>query len=198
MPAQPELRRGAGEWEVRAFVEARIEPDGRKLNGLALTFHSLSENLGGFRERIAPEFVDRTLREGIDVRALVDHDSAKIIGRLSAGTLTLKKERSGLRAVINPPRTSYANDIVESVKRGDVSGMSFSFRITPDGDQWDEEDGELVRTLHDGWIREVSIVTFPAYPSTEIAMRSLDAFRGEQPWKPSVKLRARMIRAGIR
>ena len=186
----------ADQWERRFVpIEHRTETEGRKIKGYAIVFNSMSENLGGFKERIAPGFVDRTLREGVDVRALVDHDSAKVLGRLSAGTLRLAKDRTGLVAHISPPRTSYGADIVESVKRGDVSGMSFRFRITPDGDSWDEEDGYPVRTLNDGWISEVSVVTFPAYPETDAAVRSLRDFQQSAQWKPSHKLRDRIARA---
>lgn len=197
MPAAAE---SSSAWE-RRFVpfDLRAETDGRTIKGYAIVFNTLSENLGGFKERIRPEFVDRTLREGLDVRALIDHDSGKVIGRISAGTLKLQKDRRGLRSVISPPNTSYANDLIESVDRGDISGMSFAFRTTPDGEDWSEEDGLLIRDVLDGWIREVSVVSFPAYPDTSVALRSLDAFKAYQEahqlWKPSMKFRDRLARA---
>ncbi len=153
--------------------------DGRHLRGHAIVFDALSVDLGGFREIIRPEAVDRTLREAMDVRALIDHDSGKIIGRTRAGTLTLKKDRQGLRVDIDPdPEISYARDIIRAVQRGDVSGMSFAFRTLTD--DWRMEDGEVVRDVLDMEIREVSIVSFPAYPQTDIAHRSLEAFQKAQ------------------
>lgn len=167
------------EIEIRACIggELRVESRGvaRVIKGHAIVFESLSENLGGFREKIAPEAVDRTLKDGIDLRALVDHDSAKILGRLTAGTLRVEKDGRGLLVEIDPPETTVAQDIVESIKRRDVTGMSFSFRTIDD--EWDFKVDPPVRTLTDMLIREVSVVTFPAYLATDVAMRSLAARR---------------------
>jgi HK97 family phage prohead protease len=161
-----ELRHGGGDLTV----------DNSRIRGYAIVFESLSEDLGGFRERILPSAVDRTLREALDVRALVDHDSAKVIGRTRAGTLTLRKDRNGLKVEIDPPNTTAARDIVESVQRGDVSGMSFAFRTLED--DWHMEDGMPIRDVIDMKIREISIVSFPAYGATsvDVAKRSLDDF----------------------
>jgi uncharacterized protein len=108
-----------------AIGEVRVDTDGdRKIRGLAIVFNSRSVDLGGFIEIIKPEAVDRTLREGLDVRALVDHDTSKILGRTRAGTLQLRKGRSGLEVLIDPPNTTAARDILESMERGDVTGMA--------------------------------------------------------------------------
>lgn len=162
--------------ERRAFIDCRAEAsdNGKKIRGYAIRFNSLSEDLGGFREYIAPEAVDRTLTEGLDVRALVDHDSGKVIGRTRAGTLTLRKDSHGLKIEIDPDTDiSYANDIMRAVARGDVSGMSFGFRALED--TWNTEGKTPIRTVTDMRISEVSVVTFPAYQATsvEVAQRSL-------------------------
>jgi HK97 family phage prohead protease len=177
------VRSEQGGFERRMSGELRIGLEGdRKIRGTAVAFNSLSLDLGGFREIIKPEAVDRTLREGLDVRALVDHDSGKIIGRIKAGTLSLQRSRRGLEVVIDPPNTSYARDLIESVERGDISGMSFGFRVAPGGEEWRQEDGEHVRYVTDMTISEVSVVGFPAYPATDVqvAMRSLQNFQQEQ------------------
>lgn len=166
--------------ERRAFANCRAEAsdNGRKIRGYAIRFNALSEDLGGFREYIAPEAVDRTLNEGLDVRALVDHDSGKVIGRTRAGTLRLWKDTNGLRVEIEPDEEiSYARDVMRAVARGDVSGMSFRFRKIED--EWDYEGRVPVRTVTDMSISEVSIVTFPAYAATnvQVALRSLQEFQ---------------------
>jgi HK97 family phage prohead protease len=153
--------------------DLRVESRGvsRVIRGHAIVFDRLSENLGGFREKIAAVAVDRTLTDGVDLRALVDHDSARIIGRMSAGTLRVEKDGQGLRVEIDPPETTTGQDIVESIRRRDVQGMSFAFRTV--ADEWDFKADPPVRTVTDMLVREVSIVTFPAYPQTDVAMRAL-------------------------
>jgi uncharacterized protein len=169
--------------ERRAWAECRAEAsdNGRKIRGYPIVFNSLSVDLGGFREIIAPEAVERTLNEGLDVRALVDHDSSKVIGRTRSGTLRLRKDAKGLLMEVEPDMDiSYAGDIMRAVARGDVSGMSFGFRAL--ADEWDNDGKMPVRTVTDMRVSEVSIVTFPAYQATDVqvAMRSLTAFQREQ------------------
>ena len=181
-----------------AGAELRVVNDGlrTKFVGHAVVFNELSEPLMFFREVIAPEAVDRTFSEKIDVRALIDHDPAKLMGRLTARTLTLKKDPHGLLVEIDPPDTSYSRDALESVRRGDLTGMSFAFRTLKD--QWDENTDPPTRTVLDMRIHEVSLVTFPAYPATEVdvAQRSLSAFREQQSKRkdyPSLAMRKRLL-----
>lgn len=168
--------------------------DGRTIRGHALVFNRLSEDLGGFREQIAPEAVNRTLREGLDVRALFNHDSAVVLGRVKAGTLRLDKDYQGLAVAIDPPDPISPANLLESIKRGDITGMSFGFRTLEDN--WDFKVDPPIRTLLDVEIREVSIVTFPAYPDTSVAVRALeDAAKASGLWRPSLKFREREFRA---
>jgi HK97 family phage prohead protease len=181
-------------------VTARDGAAGPLLTGTAIVFDSLSENLGGFRERIKPAAVERTFSEKLDVRALVDHDTAKILGRLTVGTLRMRADAKGLHVEIEPPETSYARDVVESIRRGDVDGMSFAFRTVTD--DWHLEDGVPIREVLDMRVHEVSVVTFPAYTATEVdvARRSLAAFQARPPiYRPSLAmLKNRQRQLGIR
>lgn len=160
-----------------------------------IVFDVKSDRLMFFREIIRPEAIDRTLREKTDVRALVDHDPSKILGRLSAGTLQLTKERRGVRAEIDPPNTSYARDLIVSVRRGDITGGSFSFRVITD--QWHIENGEEIRDVLDMEVYEVSAVTFPAYPQTAAALRSLQHWQASQHKGRSIELARRQQRAAM-
>jgi hypothetical protein len=119
------------------------------------------------------------------VRALVDHDPSKILGRTRAGTLRLRADTRGLGVAIEPPHTTTARDIMESIERGDVSGMSFAFRTLTD--DWRMEDGEVIREVSDMRIHEVSVVSFPAYPDTDVqvAQRALQTFMASQKGKHS-------------
>jgi HK97 family phage prohead protease len=147
----------------------------------------------GFREIITPQAIDRTLREGIDVRALVDHDSSKIIGRLSAGTLRIRKERRGLAVEIDVANTTTGRDILESVSRGDVTGMSFQFETIDD--TWELVDGTPLRTVTDMRVPEVSIVTFPAYPATDVsvAQRSWQRFQQDN-WQAQLEMKRKWLK----
>lgn len=172
----------------------RAEPSGNDfrpvLRGHPIVFNVKSADLGGWREIIRPDAIERTLREDIDLRALVDHDTSKILGRKSAGTLRVKVDAIGLSVEIDPPNTTAARDIVESVRRGDVSGGSFAFRTLTD--EWHIEDGLPIREVLDMRVSEVSIVTFPAYPDTDadVAKRSLNAFMSRRESASLAALRA--------
>jgi Escherichia/Staphylococcus phage prohead protease len=175
--------------------ELRIESRGVAplIRGYAVVFNRLSEPLGFFREQIAPEAVTRTLTEGIDLRALIDHNPEKPMGRLKSGTLRVEADAHGLLVEIDPPKTSYGHDIVESIRRGDVTGMSFAFRTL--ADTWNETADPPVRTVTDMLMREVSIVTFPAYPQTDVAMRSLATARQHSRWGRTVTERLHWAKA---
>lgn len=157
-------------------ARAKVNTFERRLTGYPIVFNSLSQDLGGFREQIKPEAVDRTLTSGTNVDALIDHrrDSTAILGSTDSGLLRLEKDRAGVRAVIRPPDTAVARDVLEVVKAGLVRGMSFAFRVMPDGDTWDDDPNGpgYIRTITDMVFSEVSIVLNPAYLATEINART--------------------------
>jgi hypothetical protein len=164
--------------ERRALADVSLAQ--RKIVGYAVMFNELSGDLGGFREVIVPEAVDRTLREALDVRALVDHDPSKVLGRTTAKTLRLAKDARGLRVEIDPPDTTVGRDVLALVERGDVTGMSFSFQVVrPHGERFESRDGQTVRIVSDMRLQDVSVVTFPAYQTTDVqvAQRSLQAYQ---------------------
>ena len=160
------------EFEKRYCAELRATDEG-KLVGYAAVFNSLSEDLGGLREVIAPGAFDRTLREFPDILALVEHDPQKVLGRTANGTLRIEADDHGLRVELDPANTSYARDLLELVRRGDVAGMSFQFKPFPGGASLDMTASPPVRTLHSVRLKEVSVVVSPAYPATEVHVRAL-------------------------
>lgn len=163
--------------EVRRFAGAEIRDEGGgRLEGYAAIFNQKSLLLGSFREVIKPGAFARALREGQDVRALVNHDPSRIIGRTKSGTLKLSEDRKGLRFSVDLPDTECGEALLESVRRGDIDQCSFSF--TAQKQAWLEEKNaegkmEQVRELHDVDLFDVSAVTYPAYPQTSLSARSL-------------------------
>lgn len=109
-----------------------------------------------------------------DVRALVNHDSTLVLGRTTAGTLTLRVDRNGLwGSILINQSDQDAMNLYERVKRGDVSQCSFGFDIL---DQSTEvmENGTTVWKLKKVELYEVSVVTFPAYEDTSVIARKKD------------------------
>lgn len=153
-------------------VELRAEENGgRTLTGYAARFNTFSQNLGGFVEVVDPTAFNQTIGEA-DIRALFNHDMNHVIGRLSADTLRLIVDDVGLRYEIDLPDTSAGRDLAVSVERRDVTGSSFGFRTI--ADEWGETpDAFPLRTLKIVALRDVGPVTFPAYLSNDVALRSL-------------------------
>jgi HK97 family phage prohead protease len=174
---QPKIeRRNYSAAELRAVSEG----DGpRKIIGYAAIFNSLSEDLGGFREKIAPGCFARACKEA-DVRALMNHDSNYVIARTKSGTLRLSEDAHGLKIECDPPESQWVKDMMASIDRGDIDQMSFGFRTL--SDEWNLVDGESVRTLLDVELFDVSVVAFPAYPDTTVGLRSLEIWKkAEEP-----------------
>lgn len=177
----PEIeRRTLGSIELRAEGDGEEAAKKKKLTGYAALFGMMSEELWGFKEVIMPGAFDRALREGHDVRALVNHDPNQILGRTASKTLDLAVDSRGLKVEIMPPDTTVGRDTVESVERGDLSQMSFAFRTLTD--DWRMQDGELVRELIDLELLDVSVVAYPAYRETEVqvSQRALDRAKAER------------------
>jgi uncharacterized protein len=156
-------------------VELRVRrDDGKppKIAGHAAVFNSLSMDLGGFREQISPGAFAVTVTQD-DIRALFNHDPNMVLGRNVAGTLVLMEDNTGLYYEINPPDTQVARDLIANIEAGNITQNSFGFRVLPEGDTWEEDaNGQLVRTLKNVKLYDVSPVTYPAYPQTDIALRN--------------------------
>lgn len=156
-----------------AAKELRASGSGseRKISGYAAKFGVMSEDLGGFREVLAKGCFSRTLSLGADVRMLVDHEPSKILGRTKAGTLMLAQDSIGLHFDCVLPDTQVGRDTYESIRRGDLSDCSFGFYCV-DEDLTEGPQG-VIRTVSDADLFDCSVVTYPAYPSTEVHARNL-------------------------
>jgi HK97 family phage prohead protease len=150
-------------------VRSSEDDEAPMIRGYAAVFNAWAEIVPGLiRERIAPGSFRRTLRDA-DVRALLNHDPNYVLGRNKAGTLEMREDKHGLAVEIEPPDSQWARDLMVSMKRGDISQMSFGFLPV----KWTEDRGDLLDlTLEEVRLFDVSVVTFPAYPQTEAWARS--------------------------
>ena len=157
-------------------VELREEGDPLPAIGYASVFDSLSQNLGGFVERVAPGAFRSTLNQA-DVRALFNHEPDHLLGRSGNGTLRLSEDERGLRYEGDLPATTLGRDVAELLRRGDLYGSSFGFRTI--SDSWSEtNDGYPLRTLNEVALRDVGPVSFNAYLDASASLRSLAEDRG--------------------
>jgi HK97 family phage prohead protease len=197
----------------RRFVPFTGSPEGIRIehrdgkppvfSGYAARFNSLSENLGGFREMLAPGCFDNALtRAGLGagggVLALFNHSNDYVLGRSTSGTLRLGSDDQGLHFEIDPPDTQLGRDLQVLVQRGDISGASFAFTVDPKGESYHKDsDGNNVRTVSQvSGLYDVSIVSVPAYSASSVSMRSFQAWEREhRPAVINIGHRARLAMA---
>lgn len=160
-----------------ADLEVREAGGKRTLSGHAAVFDKPSVRFpGGWREYVRSGAFSESIEQD-DIRALWNHNTDVVLGRKNqkTQTLRLKEDKQGLAVEIDLPDTQAGRDAEVSVKRGDVSQMSFAFRVPSGGDRWFEEEEEERRELLKVQLFEVSPVTFPAYPDTDIAAKGMRA-----------------------
>jgi len=173
----------AGKVERRVMaiedIELRVTDDDKpRITGYIAKFGKWSLDLGGFREKIKVGAFDEAVEKS-DVRCLKNHDINLLLGRTSSGTLRLKTNSVGLNFEDDVPDTNTGKDTVTEIRRRDITGCSFSF--TTAEDDWKYlEDGSVERTIIKvGELFDVGPVTYPAYPDTTVAARSLERVRAE-------------------
>lgn len=167
------VRRFTNIWED-CRVEIRAAADGeesRTVTGYGAVINSWSKDLGGFKERIVDGALDGTKKKDADIRALVGHDLSMIVGRTKSGTMKTSLDKKGLLTEVDVVRNAVGDGLLESIRRGDVDGMSVGFRILDD--HWRMEGDLLVRDVLSADVIEVSYTAFPAYPETSAQVRHL-------------------------
>lgn len=176
------------EMEIRSLVgdlhiESREEGTAsRTIVGYAAKFESWSDPImGWFREKIA-----RGAFDGCDLSDVImcfNHNTDSILARTTSGTLRLEVDDVGLRFAFEAPNTTSGSDMLELVRRGDVSKCSFRFGVAQDEWQYTDEKNGLAmdeRTiLKFSRVVDVSLVVFPAYPETEASVRHLEERKAE-------------------
>lgn len=149
--------------------------NGRTLVG-KVAYNSKSEDLGGFREIIAPGAFTSSLRTN-EVFSFWSHDTSQVLGRQSNGTLRLNDTSQALNFECDlDPKTTWGSNAIAALKRGDVTANSFGFAVDNDnvpGDTWEMlPDNTILRTVKRAILFEVSPVSVPAYPANEASIRN--------------------------
>lgn len=174
-----EVRKSSVVKEQREFRMESAEYEGNTIRGYAAVYNSDSEWMGGFYEQIEAGAFDSVLDN--DVRAYFNHDENLLLGRVSSGTLRISTDKRGLFYEVDLPNTTYANDLVELMKRGDVNQSSFAFLI--EKDRWEQRDGITYRIIEKvSRLLDVSPVAQPAYPdaTSELKTRDLETETKEE------------------
>lgn len=160
--------------EVRPDFLAKTKEGKKFLTGYAIKFGQRSKKLGNYYEIIDSRALDDV--DLTDVKALVDHDYSKVLGRTLSNTLSLEIDNVGLKFEIELADTTYANDLYKSIERGDINECSFGFRI----DETDRNSTTVERIDSDTYLRtvkkikelrEISIVSLPAYENTNAEIK---------------------------
>lgn len=160
----------------KRFVDAGFEvrsEEGKPItvSGYAAVFEDETVIGGAFAERVA-----RGAFEGADMSdtvALFNHDMNQPLARVGHG-LELKVDERGLRYSFELGNQSYAKDLAENIRMGNVSTSSFGFTV--EDDSWERrDDGVNLRTINKvGLLFDVSPTTQGAYPTTEVGLRSME------------------------
>lgn len=172
-------------FEGNLAIEKREDgSDSRKVIGHAAVFDKWSLNFGNyFREKVDKHAFDEVLDQ--DTVALFNHNRNMVLAR-NGKTLKLSLDETGLRYEFEAPNTTHGNDLLESIRRGDITGSSFQFTIKEESWAKSEiRDVEEDRTiLKVDRLIDVSPVTFPAYPDTDVAKRDFENRPQPEPPKP--------------
>jgi len=157
-----------------SFEVERRDGEPIKIRGYAAVFEKDSEDMG-FIERIKPGAFKNALRNS-DVRVLFNHDPNIIIGR-SRVNLKLKEDDIGLHMEVTAIDDEDFRRVARKIEQGLVTQQSFGFTIAKDGDEWSED--YRTRTISKvARLYDVSPVTYPAYPDTTVAYRSMEKAKG--------------------
>lgn len=170
------------EKEIRGIsYRATVGEESRHVEGYALLFNVDSRAMwgGDLIERIAPTALEGVLEKS-DILCLMNHDERRGVlarYRMGEGSLKLEVDEKGLKYSFDAPNTPLGDELIESLKRGDISESSFAFTV--DDDNWErKEDGSYVRTiLKFERLYDVSPVYYPAYEDTSVALRSIEALK---------------------
>lgn len=161
-----------------------ILPESRLVSGYAIVFNSDSNDLGGFTERINPDALNGVVEKS-DVLCLLNHNEDRgVLARSNKGdgSLTLEIDEIGLKYSFEAPNTALGDELLEGLRRGDITTSSFAFTV--EKDSWSKnEDGSYLRTINSiSELFDVSPVYRAAYDATSVKVdsRGLDEIKAKE------------------
>jgi uncharacterized protein len=180
---------------VSQTIEVRESENGtRTISGYAVKWEMKSHTMGYWR-RFKEQFKRGAFTDSLtadDQLALWSHDYSQVLGRTKNGTLRLFEDDIGLRFELELPNTTLGNDAYETIKRGDVDGVSFGFQMQKE--EWDETDRDnIIRSVIKAKLVEISPVAFPAYPDSQVSARSKDPYKEFVEEREKRDLRKKLI-----
>jgi HK97 family phage prohead protease len=162
----------------RRFTSVPVEIRATKsqantIGGYAAKFNRMSQNLGGFKEQIAPGAFNRSASQGWpNVQARYNHEDNYMLGSTGGNSLRLHTDSEGLVYDIDLLDDDMSQRVYKLVERGDIRQSSFAFYA--DEDEWATDDtGFPMRTLNQVRLLDVAPVNSPAYLDTSVGLRSL-------------------------
>lgn len=178
--------------EIRLGDNANTSNENRHIEGYAIVFNSLSNDLGGFREIIEQGAITDELIKNSDILCLMNHDIKRgVLARSyqGRGSLKLEIDEHGLHYSFDAPNTNLGDEVLEGIRRGDISKCSFAFVCGEDN--WTkDENGEYIRRVKKiKNLYDVSLVYHPAYEETEVKAdtRGLDELKAQEEANNIVK-----------
>lgn len=151
----------------------RSDVESRKIEGVAIVFNVLSQDLNGFREQILPEAIEGVIEQS-DIFFLYNHTSDRGFlarSKFGVGSLHTEVREDGVYFSFDAPRTSLGDEVLEHLKRGDLNQCSFAFSV--EKDEWEKQtDGTYIRTIKKfNRLYDMSLVDTPAYSQTSACAR---------------------------
>lgn len=163
--------------ELRSVAKQGFLTDG--LKGYAVVYGTESRDMGGWKEVIARGAMADSLKKGLDVRLLYQHDSKQPMARESAGTLMLREDSKGVYFEADLTDNSLNRDVISNVKARNLDAMSFGMPYGSVTAKWERSADKKydVRTVTKADVVEISVVTWAAYEDTTLAARDWNNFR---------------------
>lgn len=164
--------------EIRK-AEIRTAESGRLVSGYAVRFDVESVNIGFVEIIHRGAITDETIAES-DVFALLNHNEQTVLARSNHGTgsLSLTVDENGVFYEFESPQTIYGDELLEHIKRGEISQSSFAFTVSPEdgAEKWTKRsDGVIQRDIYKiARLYDISPVYQPAYTETTCSKRALD------------------------